>query len=254
MAPGQPGGAEGVDNIGGWLTTATSRVCLNALRSRRARPVEQLDGHVPDPVITLVDGTATGPEHEAVLADSVGIALLVVFEQLSPAERLAFVLHDLFAFPFDDIGEIIDRTPEATRQLASRARRRVQGTAPDTVADPARSRAVVDAFFAAARGGDLDGLVALLDPDVVLRSDGGASRPKATALVRGAEAVGSRAIMFSQPTATLVPAVIDGNAGVVVAIDGEVFTTMSFTVVDGRVTAIDVLADPNRLQALAPLD
>ena len=244
-------GADGVDNIGGWLTTVTSRVCLNVLRSRRSRPVEALDTHIPDPVITLVD--PAGPEAEAVLADSVGIALLVVLESLSPAERLAFVLHDLFAVPFDEIATIVDRTPEATRQLASRARRRVQGGTPAADADPARSRAVVDAFFAAARGGDLDGLVALLDPDVVLRSDGGTARPVATALVHGAEAVAGRAVLFSNPAADLVPAVIDGCAGVVVVVDGEVVTTMAFTVVDDRIVAIDALNDPDRLPVLTDL-
>jgi RNA polymerase sigma-70 factor (ECF subfamily) len=244
-------GADGVDNVGGWLTTVTSRVCLNVLRTRRSRPVTELDTHIPDPVITLADDA--GPEQEAVLADSVGLALLVVLESLSPAERLAFVLHDLFAVPFDEIATIVDRTPEATRQLASRARRRVQGGTPSADADPARRRAVVDAFFAAARGGDLAGLVALLDPEVVLRSDGGTAKPLATALVHGAEAVGSRAIMFSQPHADLVPADIDGNAGVVIVVDGTVFSVMAFTIVDDRIIAIEALSDPDRLPTLADL-
>lgn len=246
-------GVDGVDNVGGWLTTVTSRVCLNVLRSRRSRPVEALDAHVPDPVITLVDPSDADPEHEAVLADSVGIALLVVLESLSPAERLAFVLHDLFAVPFDEIAPIVDRSPEATRQLASRARRRVQGGTPAADADPARSRPIVDAFFAAARGGDLEGLVAQLDPDVVLRSDGGTARPMATAVVHGAEAVAGRAVMFANPTADLLPAVIDGTAGVVVVVDGTVISTMAFTVVDDRIVAIDSLTDPDRLPTLTDL-
>jgi RNA polymerase sigma factor (sigma-70 family) len=238
-----------VENLGGWLTTVTARVCLNLLRSRRTRREAPLDTHVPDPVLTAEGGP--DPEQEALLADSVGLALLVVFDALTPAERLAFVLHDMFAVPFDDIAPIVGRSPEATRQLASRARRRVQGSAPVPDTDLAHQRRVVDAFFAAARQGDLAGLVTLLDPDVVLRSDGGTARPAASALVHGAEAVAGRAIMFAHPTAVVRPAVVNGVAGVVVTLDDRPLSVMGFTVRGGRIVAIDVLADPERLGALA---
>ncbi len=243
-----------VRNLGGWLTTVVSRVCLDMLRSRRSRHEEPLDPHVPDPIVSREP--SVGPEAQAVLADSVGLAMLVVLEMLEPAERLAFVLHDMFALPFDEIAIIVDRSPEATRQLASRARRRVQGAATVPDADLARQRAVVDAFFAAARGGDFTALVALLDPDIVLRSDGGAAVPAASAVVHGAEAVAGRAIMFSRPGATLHPAVVNGAAGVVVTVDDRPISIMGFTVVDGTVVAIDVLADPERLARidLADLD
>jgi RNA polymerase sigma-70 factor (ECF subfamily) len=234
-----------VENLGGWLTTITSRVCLNALRSRRTRGEESLEASVPDPIVTRPEGE--DPEQEAVLADSVGLALLVVLETLAPAERLAFVLHDLFAVPFDEIAPIVDRSPEATRQLASRARRRVQGTAPVADADPARQREVVDAFFAAARGGDFDALVRLLDPDVVVRADSG---PHAATIIRGAEAVAGRAIMFAQPMATLVPAIVNGAAGVVITVEGQPFAVMAFTVSNGRIVAVDALNDPDRIRQL----
>ena len=181
------------------------------------------------------------------LADSVGLALLVVLDTLAPAERLAFVLHDLFAVPFDEIATIVDRSPEATRQLASRARRRVQGTAPGADADPARQREIVDAFFAAARRGDFDALVRVLDPDVVLRADAG---PGASTIVRGAETVASRAIMFAQPSATLVPALVNGTAGVVVTVGGRPVAVMAFTVSSGRIVAIDALNDADRVGTL----
>ena len=235
-----------VGNLGGWLTTVVSRVCLDMLRSRRSRREEPIDPHVPDPVVSREP--SADPERQALLADSVGLAMLVVLEMLEPAERLAFVLHDMFALPFDEIAPIVDRSPEATRQLASRARRRVQGTATFPDADLPRQRVVVDAFFAAARGGDFEGLVALLDPEVVLRSDGGLAVPAATAVVRGAEAVAGRAIMFSRPGALVRPAVVNGAAGVVVMVDGQAFSIMDFTIVDGKVAAIDVLADPDRLR------
>ena len=234
-----------VENLGGWLTTITSRVCLNALRSRRTRREEPLEARVPDPIVDRPDGG--DPEQEAVLADSVGLALLVVLETLAPAERLAFVLHDLFAVPFDEIAPIVDRSPEATRQLASRARRRVQGTAPVAGADPARQREVVDAFFAAARGGDFDALVRLLDPDVVVRADAG---PDASTIIRGAAAVAGRAIMFAQPSATLVPALVNGAAGVVITVEGRPFAVMAFTVSNGRILAIDALNDADRIRRL----
>jgi RNA polymerase sigma-70 factor (ECF subfamily) len=236
-----------IENVGGWLTTVTARVCLNMLRARRTKREEPLEPYVPDPVVQRVESVE--PEHEAVLADSVGLALLVVLETLAPAERLAFVLHDMFAVPFDEIAEMVDRSPDATRQLASRARRRVQGaTVPDT--DVVRQREVVDAFFAAARGGDFDALVAVLDPDVVLRSDGGAARPSVSVVVRGAAAVAGRAISFSLPGASLRPVLVNGAAGVVVVVDGEPISVMGFTVAAGRVSEIDVLADPERLRQL----
>jgi RNA polymerase sigma-70 factor (ECF subfamily) len=240
--------AQSIENLGGWLTTVVARVCLNVLRSRAARREESLDVRVPEPIISREDGV--DPEYEALLADSVGLALLVVLELLTPAERLAFVLHDMFAVPFDEIAPIVGRTPTAARQLASRARRRVQGEAPQPSPDLARQREVVDAFFAAARQGDFDALVAVLDPDVVLRSDGGTERPIATAVVHGAENVARRALRFAQMAPYARPALINGAAGVVVARSGEPFSVMGFTVVGDRIVAIDSLSDPERLRDL----
>ena len=188
--------ASEIDNLGGWLTTVVARVSLDMLRSRRSRREESLDDvHVPEPIVSRADGL--DPEHEALLADSVGLALLVVLEKLNPAERLAFVLHDMFAVPFDEIGAMVGRSPDAARQLASRARRRVRGEAPAPDADLAEQRRVVDAFFAAARDGDFDGLVAVLDPDVVVRSDGGAQRPGIRTRSAAREAVAARAMSFA---------------------------------------------------------
>jgi RNA polymerase sigma factor (sigma-70 family) len=240
--------SSGVQNLGGWLTTIVARVSLNMLRARKSRHEEAFGVHVPDPIVSRADGPE--PEQEAVLADSVGLALLVVLDTLEPAERLAFVLHDLFAVPFDEIAAMLDRSPAAARQLASRARRRLQGqpTVPDT--DLAGQREVVDAFFAAAREGDFDRLVAVLDPDVVLRSDGGLSRPRATALVHGAAAVAGRALMFAQLSPFVRPALVNGAAGVVVAPHGRAFSVMGFTVVGGRIVAIDAITDPTRLETL----
>ena len=236
-----------IQNFGGWLTTVTARVCLNRLRARASHPEDPVGAHIPDPVITR-EGS-NDPEQEAMLADAVGLALHVVIETLPPAERLAFVLHDLFAVPFDEIAPILDRSPAATRQLASRGRRRVQG-APVPDADRSRHREVVDAFFAAARGGDFEGLLAVLDPDVVVRSDGGAVRPEATGVNRGAETVASRAIMFSQPEAELRPVLVNGTAGVVVLEAGRPVTIMGFTVRGGVIVEIDALADAERVAAL----
>jgi RNA polymerase sigma factor (sigma-70 family) len=240
--------ASAIENLRAWLTTVVARVSLNVLRSRRSRREEPLEVHVPEPIVSSADGV--DPEHQALLADSVGLALLVVLERLAPAERLAFVLHDMFAVPFDEIAPMVGRTPTAARQLASRARRRVQGepTVPD--ADLPRQREVVDAFFAAARGGDFDALVAVLDPDVVLRSDGGALRPDATAVVHGAEQVARRAFMFAGLSPYVRPALVNGVAGVVVAPRGVPFSVMAFTVVGGRIVAIDALGDPERLRDL----
>jgi RNA polymerase sigma factor (sigma-70 family) len=235
-----------VENLGGWLTTVVSRVCLNVLRSRRIRQAQSLDAHVPDPIVAIHDGSA--PDQEAVLADSIGLALLIVLDTLPPAERLAFVLHDLFAVPFDDVAVILDRTPAATRQLASRARRRVQGATPEPDPDPLEQRRVVDAFFAAARHGDFDALVELLDPDVVLRADFGSSG--ATAVIRGAQAVAGRALMFADPARRLTPALVNGAPGVVVSLDGQTTSVMAFAVSAGRIVSIDTLGDAERLARL----
>jgi RNA polymerase sigma-70 factor (ECF subfamily) len=236
-----------VENLGGWLTTVVARVCLNMLRSRTTRREDPLDTHLPDPVVTAED--RVDPADQVLLADSVGLALLIVLETLPPAERLAFVLHDLFAMPFDEIAPIVGRSATATRQLASRARRRVQGAAPAPDRNLARQREVVDAFFAAARDGDFEALVAVLDPDVVLRSDGGA-RPGLSMVLRGAEAVAGRALMFAGPQRVARPALVNGTAGVVVTVKGRPVSVMAFTVTDGKIVAIDALADPDRLGRL----
>jgi RNA polymerase sigma factor (sigma-70 family) len=241
---------EAIENLGGWLTTVVARVSLNVLRARRSRGEEPLDAdvHVPEPIVSRADGV--DPEYQALLADSVGLALLVVLETLDPAERLAFVLHDMFAVPFDEIAPMVGRTPTAARKLASRARRRVQGEATVPDADLRRQREVVDAFFAAARGGDFEALVAVLDPDVVLRADGGKLRPSDTTVVRGAEQVARRAMMFAGLSPYVRPALINGAVGVVVAPHGKPFSVMGFTVAGGRVVAIDALSDPERLREL----
>jgi RNA polymerase sigma-70 factor (ECF subfamily) len=246
-------GAGEVDNLGGWLTTIVARVCLNMLRSRNLRREESLGVHLPDPLISP-EGELQ-PEEEALLADSVGLALLVVLDTLAPAERLAFVLHDMFELPFEEIAPIVGRTPAAARQLASRARRRVKGAevpAPDP--DLARQREVVDAFFSAARGGDFDALVAVLDPDVVLRLDSGARRPAASLMIRGAAAVARQAqsgLAAGLRAAHLHPALVNGAAGVVVTVRGRPITVMGFTVADGKVAEIDAIADPERVRKIA---
>jgi RNA polymerase sigma factor (sigma-70 family) len=237
-----------VENLGGWLTTVVARVCLNMLRSRGQRREEPLDPHVPDPIIGHPDGV--DPEHEVLLADSVGLALMVVLETLTPAERLAFVLHDMFAVPFDEIAPMVDRSPAAARQLASRARRRVRGQAPAPDPDRTRQRDVVDAFFAASRDGDFDALVAVLDPDVVLRSDGGLARPRMTMILHGAQDVARQAFTSSRLSPFVRPVLVNGAAGVVVAPHGQPQFVMAFTVTDGKVVAIDVLSDPERLSRL----
>src|SRR5687768_5605745 len=220
-------GAGDVENLAGWLTTVVARVCLNMLRSRNLRREESFGVHLPDPVITP-EGDLQ-PEEEALLADSVGLALLVVLDTLSPAERLAFVLHDMFGLPFEEIAPLVGRTPTAARQLASRARRRVQGAEiPSADVDLARQRQVVDAFFAAARAGDFDGLVAVLDPDVALRADWGDKRPAASVVVRGASAVAGQALMFSNPRAVLLPVVVNGAAGIVITVNARAFAVIGF--------------------------
>ena len=243
-------GAGEVENLGGWLTTIVARVCLNMLRSRRTRREESLELRLPDPVISPVG--ALDPEEEAVLADSVGLALLVVLDTLTPAERLAFVLHDMFALPFREIAPMVGRTPEAARQLASRARRRVKG-AEIPVPDPdlEHQRRVVDAFYRAARGGDFDALVTLLDPDVVLRADFGARRPGAPRMIRGAAAVARQALIGAVPAARLHPALVNGAAGAVVTVNGRPFAVMGFTVAGERIVEIDVIADPERVARVA---
>jgi RNA polymerase sigma factor (sigma-70 family) len=238
----------GVENLGAWLTTVVARVCLNMLRSRASRREEPLDAHVPDPIVGPADGNS--PEQEALLADSVGLALLVVLDTLTPAERLAFVLHDMFAVPFEEIAPMIERSPVAARQLASRARRRVRGHAPAPDPDLARQREVVDAFFAAARGGDFDALLAVLDPDVVLRADGGTARGRPTVVLHGARTVAGQAVIAARMAAFVRPALINGVAGVIAVVHGNVFSIMAFTVVQGKIVAVDVLYDPDRLSGL----
>jgi RNA polymerase sigma-70 factor (ECF subfamily) len=237
-----------VENLDAWLTTVVARVCLNKLRARQQRREVPLDLHVPDPIVSPESGV--DPQHEAVLADSVGLALQVVLETLTPAERLAFVLHDMFAVPFEEIAPMIERSPEAARQLASRGRRRVRGQAPAPDPDLPRQRRVVDAFFAAARDGDFDALVAVLHPDVVLRSDGGRGPARLTTVITGARAVAGQAITFGRLFPFARPALVNGAAGVVVDAHGRPLSVMAFTVTGGRIAAIDVLADPDRLRAL----
>ena len=236
-----------IENLGGWLTTVVARVCLNMLQSRKVRREEPVGVHVPDPIVRLDD--ETDPEEQALLADSVGLALLVVLDTLDPAERLAFVLHDMFAVPFDEIASILGRSPAAARQLASRARRRVQGApAPDP--DLARQRQVVDAFLAAVREGDFEALIEVLHPDVVLRADSGRVPPPATQLVRGAPAVAELALVFSDVARFSRPALVNGTAGLVTAPRPDLVSVMGFTIRDGRIVEIDILADPARLAQL----
>ena len=239
----------GVENLAGWLTTVVARVCLNMLHSRKARREAPLGVRMPDPIVSRADGV--DPEHQALLAESVGLALLVVLESLAPAERVAFVMHDVFAVPFDEIAPIVGRSPTAARQLASRARRRVQGAA--TVPDPdlTRQREVVDAFLAAARGGDFEALLAVLDPDVVLRTDRGAVPAGVPTAVRGAVAVAAQALTFARYAESAQAALVNGAAGVVAwGPDGRPLSVMGFTVAGGKIVAIDSLADPERLSQL----
>jgi hypothetical protein len=238
-----------VDNLGAWLTTIVARVCLNMLRSRNTRREDPLGVHLPDPVISRHDGT--NPEEQALLADSVGLALQVVLETLTPAERLAFVLHDMFGLPFAQIAPLAGCSPAMARQLASRARRQVRGAgaqAPD--GDSARQREVVDAFFAAAHRGDFDALVTVLDPDVVLRSDGGTAHPEVSVVLHGAAAVASRALMLAQPSALKLPVLVNGAAGVLVTLGGQAVGVMGFKVSRGKITEIDVIIGPERFHQL----
>jgi RNA polymerase sigma-70 factor (ECF subfamily) len=237
-----------VDNLRAWLTTVVGRVCLNVLRSRKTRREASLETHVPDPIVSPKEGI--DPEQEVLLGDAVGLAMLVVLDALAPAERIAFVLHDVFAVPFDEIGPIVGRSPAAARQLASRARRRVQG-APVPDVDLDGQWAVVDAFLAAARGGDFERLLAVLDPDVVVRSDGGSARPDLISIVRGARAVAEQAMSFRQFAESATPVLVNGiPGGIAWAPDGSPFSVLAMTVKGGRIVAIDVLADPDRLRQL----
>jgi RNA polymerase sigma factor (sigma-70 family) len=237
--------AAAVDNLGGWLTTVVARVCLDVLRTRRSRREQLTDTWLPEPVVTIDDG----PEEQALVADSVGLALLVVLETLTPAERLAFVLHDMFGVSFDEIAQILERTPAAARQLASRARRRVRGAAPLPAPDLAQQRRLVDAFLAASRGGDFDALVAVLHPDVVMRVDLGRAEDRP---VRGREQVARTVIRRGSPLAPLArPALVNGAAGAVVGRAGRLISVAAFAVADGRIAAIDIVADPAKLAAAA---
>jgi RNA polymerase sigma-70 factor (ECF subfamily) len=237
-----------VENMRAWLTTVVGRVCLNLLRSRRARRETAIDVHLPDPIVSPEAGI--DPEHELLLGDSIGLALLTVLESLSPAERVAFVLHDVFAIPFDDIAPIVGRSSTATRQLASRGRRRVQG-APVPDADLDDQWAVVDAFLAASRDGDFDRLLDALDPEVTLRADGGTARPGLVTLIHGAEAVATSAMTFRRVATNATRMLVNGApGGVAWTPDGRPFAVLSFTVVGGRIVEIDVLADPERLAHL----
>jgi RNA polymerase sigma factor (sigma-70 family) len=235
-----------IENLGGWLTTVVARVSLNMLRSRRRRGEEPLAARLPDPLIDRADGL--DPEHQALLADSVGLALLVVLETLSPPERLAFVLHDIFAVPFDEIASIVDRSPEAARQLASRARRRVRAERTEPDADLETQREVIDAFLAAARDGDFDRLVAVLDPDVVLRQDFGPAR--GLRVIRGAAAVAGPARGYAQIGLDIRPALINGVAGAVAFRHGQPFSIGAVTVRNGKIVELDFLGDPERLREL----
>jgi RNA polymerase sigma-70 factor, ECF subfamily len=244
--------ASDIENLGGWLTTVVARVSLDMLRSRKSRREESLNAYMPDPIVSLE--STIDPEQEAILAESIGVALLVVLETLPPAERLAFVLHDVFAMPFEEIAPIVGRSPAAARQLASRARRRVAGARALPDADLARQREAVDAFLAAARGGDFDALVAVLDPDVVLRVDRGPAPPGAPVVLRGAPVVAKQAHAFSARAGLgliVRPALVNGAAGLVSWLpDGRLYSVLAFTVAQGRIVEIDVFADPARLGRL----
>ena len=237
--------AGGIDNLEAWLVTVVGRVALNMLRSRKTRREEPLGARLPDPIVDRADGI--DPEHEALLADSVGLALLVVLETLSPAERLAYVLHDMFSVPFDEIGAILDRSTDAARQLASRGRRRIRGAEATPGADAAAQQEAVEAFLSAARDGDFDALVAVLDPDIVLHEDWGSGT---IVEVRGAENVARRARSASQLGLVARPALINGAAGWVSLLDGEVYAIAAPTLQDGRITTMDILLDPARLARL----
>jgi RNA polymerase sigma-70 factor (ECF subfamily) len=255
-----------IDNLGGWLTTIVTRVCLNMLRARKQRREDSLDVHLPDPIVSAEEmaapigsvpigsapiGSAANvgdPEHEALVKDAVGLALMVVLDTLTPVERVAFVLHDTFAFPFEEIAPIVDRTPAATRQIASRARRRVRAHAPAVEPSVSRQREVVNAFFAAARNGDVDGLVAVLHPEIMFRLDGGIRHAGLTTVVSGANQVASQAVMFGPSSPVMHHVLVNGAVGVVAVVAGRVQSVTGFTVAGGTIVAIDALFDPDRLR------
>ena len=242
--------ADEVENLGGWLTTVVGRVALNMLRSRRTRREEPFDVRLPEPIVDRADGT--DPEHEALLADSVGLAMLIVLDTLNPAERLAFVLHDMFALPFEDIAPIVDRSPAATRQLASRARRRVQGERAAPEPDLDTQREVLGAFMSAAREGDFEALLEVLDPDVVLRADDAAAAIGSARVVRGAENLARQASAFSRLDLQVRPVLVNGAIGTVSLRDGKPFTIAAFTIRDGRIAEMNIFADPAVLSRLDP--
>jgi RNA polymerase sigma-70 factor (ECF subfamily) len=240
----------GVENLRGWLTTVVGRVCLDMLRSRASRREDSLDTHVPDPVIGVITAAPGGPESDAMLADSVGLALLVVLETLEPDERLAFVLHDVFGMTFEEIASVVDRSVVATRQLASRARRAVHGQTPTGERDLRAQRRVVDAFLAAVQAGDFEALVTVLHPDIVLRADGGPLKGMSRS-VRGAQAVIAQAASFSKVALSSHVVLVNGNVGVLSRLpDGRVFSVIGFTIAEGRIVEMDILADPDRLRTL----
>ena len=242
--------SDDVDNMGGWLTTVVGRVCLDMLRARRSRQEDYVGSWLPEPIVSLDD--ETDPEQEAILADSVGLALLVVLETLTPAERLAFVLHDMFAVPFDEIAPIVGRTPAAARQLASRGRRRVQGAEPTPDTDVRGQREIVDAFLAAARGGDFDALLAVLDPDVVFRADPGKIQRLARPPITGADAVAKELLSRAPRFAPLArSALVNGTAGLVVGPEDKPFAVVGFSIAGGRIVAIDLITNPDKLGGLA---
>jgi RNA polymerase sigma factor (sigma-70 family) len=248
-------GTEGVGNVSGWLTTIVTRAALNVLRARAARP-EQLAGvHVPDPIDVRADGAAADPEQEALLAESVGLALMVVLDALTPAERVAFVLHDVFGVPFSVIGELVGRSEQAARQLASRARRQVREAGPSTPdVSPPQQRAIVDAFFTAARAGDFDRLMELLDPDVVIRADGGPARPAASVVMRGAAPIARATIATASPLADFTPVLVNGVAGMLITVRGRPVSLIAVTVTGGRITAMNGITDLDRLARLGLAD
>jgi len=237
-----------IENLSSWLTTVVARICLDMLRARKARQEEPLGPHVPDPIVSPVEGG--DPEHEALVADSVGLAMLGVLETLSPEERVAFVLHDMFSVPFEQVADLLDRSPAAARKAASRARGRVEAEPTEPDVDLERQREIIEAFFAASREGDFDALVAVLHPEVILRADGGKARPSANHVIRGATEVASRAMTFANLGPFVRPVRVNGVAGVLVAPEGKPFSVMAFTVAGGRIVAMDALADPDRLGRL----
>lgn len=242
-----------VENLGGWLTTVVGRVCLDMLRARQARREDYVGSWLPEPIVIVDD--RPDPEQEALIADSVGLALLVVLETLNPSERLAFVLHDTFGVPFEEIAPLVDRTPAATRQLASRARRRVQGATPNVDADLTKQRAVVEAFLAASRAADFDGLIAVLDPNAVFRIDAGPGGPRARPPIEGAEAVAHQILARGSQLAHLArPALVNGAAGVVVGKPGKPIAVVGFTVAGGQIVGIDLITDPSKLENLPPYE